>query len=289
MLSCFPSLTMSILRRLRPRPHPGRPEGPELPSLDDSKFHDDVASSSLADDPSGSLEDFDLWNSALEEYRLSLDVDLRDQTVSFIRELEQASTCDDILDVLQDTSECLSAKRRGHKLSRALRKALKPVINGLSAILNAGAETAAAVGVPGGKGIFAAVAVLLQAADRVSATYDSLAELFQHIRAYIERLQVKKGVIRTPVAQMISVRALVEVLKALELATKMMRGTRFQHFWRAIFSTSNAAQSALKKFENVVTEEERMAIAQLLARVDEISSEVAISTSWLAPSKSAVD
>ncbi|VDC03062.1 unnamed protein product [Peniophora sp. CBMAI 1063] len=239
---------MHILRR-----------GPDHPHYTTERRRAEVLSSGSEHPPD--LEE--LWNDALDQYRSSLSIDPRDQGLAFVRDLERCTSSDDILDYLQDTSECLSDRRQGSKASRALRKSLKPLIRGLSVILDAGSETASSLGVPGGKGIFAAVAILLQAADRVSATYDDLQKLLNGLEVYVVRLKVRIEAPMRKEAKETVVKALIEVLKTLELATKVMREGRIRHFVKALFTKADGVQSALARLEDVTTEEERMALAHL--------------------------
>ncbi|KZV66027.1 hypothetical protein PENSPDRAFT_101483 [Peniophora sp. CONT] len=72
--------------------------------------------------------------------------------------------------------------------------------------------------------------------------------------------------LRAPMRQesaRIAVKALVEVLKALELATKMVRRGRLRQFLHALFSKSDDVETALEKLEDVTTEEEKMTITEL--------------------------
>lgn len=107
--------------------------------------------------------------------------------------------------------------------------------------------------VPGGKGIFAAVAVLMmvsykllfsqflltsmpgQAANRVSATLDDLEKLFERLCVYVERLQVRTSVPLENQSKKIAVKALVEVLKALALATRMLKRGRIRARLRHLY------------------------------------------------------
>ncbi|VDC03064.1 unnamed protein product [Peniophora sp. CBMAI 1063] len=216
----------------------------------------------------------ELWNDALNRFRSTLRIDPRDQSLPFVRDLERLSSSDDILDYLQDTSECLSDRRQGSKASRALRKSLKPLICGLSVILDASSETASALGVPGGKGIFAAVAILLQAADCVSAMYDDLQKLLDGLEAYVTRLKVRVQAPMREETRQIAVKGLIEVLKTLELATKVVREGRARRFVKALLSKANGVQSALARLEAITMEEEMLAIADLAVSVHASSQDV---------------
>ncbi|VDB86444.1 unnamed protein product [Peniophora sp. CBMAI 1063] len=173
---------------------------------------------------------------------------------------------------VQEGSQCLTVKRQGSGPSRRLREALKPLIRGLSVILDACGETASALGIPGGKGIFAAVAVLLAAADRVSTSYDQLQKLLERLRAYVERLQVRLQVPLKSESRKVAVKALVEVLKALALVTHMLQRGRIGQFVRTVFSRGDEVQDALEALGDATSEEERMAVAELVVDMEDLSS-----------------
>lgn len=70
-----------------------------------------------------------------------------------------------------------------------------------------------------------------QAAERVSATFDQLEQLFERLSVYIERLKLR---LRTPLgdeARMIAVKALAEMLKAFAIATKIMCQNRLSMYF----------------------------------------------------------
>ncbi|VDB85607.1 unnamed protein product [Peniophora sp. CBMAI 1063] len=215
-----------------------------------------------------------LWSAALEQYRRSLGVDLRDSTLTIADKLDRCSTAEDILDAFQDTLERLHNKRKGSKRTRALRDALKPVVYGLAIILDASAETASSLGVPGGKGVFAAIAILLKAADSVSVRFDDLMQLFDRLGAYVRRLQVRVQAPMSSPTRDIAVQALVEALKALALATQMLRKNRVVLFLGALGSKSDAIRTAIEDLETVVSDEERMAVTDVIVGMHELSTHV---------------
>lgn len=218
--------------------------------------------SSISIDSASGLDG--LWDSAIEQYRRSLNVDLQDPSLSFVDDLQHCSTAEQILDVLQAKSKYLHNKRQGNKTSRVLRDVLKPLVHGLIVILDVGAEVASSSvrsfsffrsqallnhGSTGGsrrQGYICSyrcategendapyVIGLLdisdsppQAADRVGTTFDDLKKLLERLGTYVERLQARVQVPMRSGARVVAVKALVEILKALALATKMLRKNR---------------------------------------------------------------
>ena len=113
------------------RPSTSHPHSHRHPSTDN-------ATPSSSKQPIVDIDD--LWNAALAQYNSFLNVDL--SSWSTLKDLQRCSTAEQILDVLQDTSECLHKRRQGGRTSRVLRDVLKPVIHGLIAIIDAGADAA---------------------------------------------------------------------------------------------------------------------------------------------------
>ena len=100
--------------------------------------------------PGASTPDIDglwdgLWKAAVDQYRRSLGVDLGDQGDTVVNELQCCSTAEEILDVLQGSSERLRDRRHGSNSSQVIREALRPVVQGLAGILDVGGETASSL------------------------------------------------------------------------------------------------------------------------------------------------
>ena len=93
-------------------------------------------------------------------------------------------------------------------------------------------------------------------------------------------------------ARNVVVRALVEVLKAIVLATKMLRKGRMGIspplivlrraalkllaglFLGALFTKSNEVQSAIRSLEDIMSDEERMAVTDVVVGMHGLSSEI---------------
>ncbi|KZV62933.1 hypothetical protein PENSPDRAFT_230549 [Peniophora sp. CONT] len=250
----------SVRRRLK---RPGSPtQSPEV--TDSDPYH----KTSTSGDVDG------IWQNALDDYRRSLPPDLCDFSIRFVNDTERCRTSEDILNLLQGTSVRLGKRREGNDLANRLRSALKPLVYGLGVILDATAETASALNAPAGKGIFAAVAVLLKAADRVSDIFDDLERLLKRMSEFVERLRVRVRELLMDGSRRIVVKALVEILKAFELAMRMLKRGRIQHFVHALFSKGDDIKSALQALADVTSEEERMAIAELVVGLGQLHAKV---------------
>ena len=67
---------------------------------------------------------------------------------------------------------------------------------------------------------------ILQAADSVSTTFDDPGKLLERLGPYVKRLEVRVQAPMNSNARDIAIRALVEMLKAFAVATKMLRKNR---------------------------------------------------------------
>ena len=84
----------------------------------------------------------ELWDLALDEYEKSIGVDLRDDSTGIGRDLSACASTEDIVDALRDTMVALGEKRAGGHVTSTIRRSLKPVVFGLSALLDVGKEVA---------------------------------------------------------------------------------------------------------------------------------------------------
>ncbi len=66
-----------------------------------------------------------------------------------------------------------------------------------------------------------------QAADGVSSSYDALADLFECIGNFLNRLRIYTGIPLTPPMTDIIVKIMVELLSVFALATKQIKQGRF--------------------------------------------------------------
>ncbi|VDC03191.1 unnamed protein product [Peniophora sp. CBMAI 1063] len=214
-----------------------------------------------------------------------LQIDLRDKDAPFMRELASRSNAEQVLNIIQGISSRLSSMREGRKPTRAIRKALKPLVHNLQSILDATAETATSLGVPGGKGIFAAVA----AADRVSAALDDIEKLLRRLHSYVKRLKVR---VRAPLgseSRELAVMTLTKILKMLAALTRIVQRGRIQHFLYALFTKTDEVGSAFDGLEETEVEEERMAIAELVVGVEQLTSMIRSMDSAVADVSQALD
>ncbi len=67
----------------------------------------------------------------------------------------------------------------------------------------------------------------MQAASKVSSSYDALSDLFEHLGCFVKRLDIYTKMNLTPIMTDIIVKIMVEFLSVLALATKQITQKRF--------------------------------------------------------------
>ncbi|KZV62747.1 hypothetical protein PENSPDRAFT_238552 [Peniophora sp. CONT] len=224
--------------------------------------------------PSRTFELQDLWISALKEYHETVGTDLLDSNEPVMLGLANCESDVSFIDVIEGAAKRLGKKREGNKASQNLRKVLKPLVHGLRVILEASAETASSLKVPGGKGIFAAVAILLKAAEEVSATFDHMQHLLERLLAHVEWLQVRVRVPLRREARAIAVEALVHILKTLALITATLHKNRPGLFVKALLTKNNGFADLERTLQDLISDQDRMTNADILLDVHQISSDV---------------
>ncbi|VDB85507.1 unnamed protein product [Peniophora sp. CBMAI 1063] len=213
---------------------------------------------------------YSVWNEALDKYKDTFQIDLRDTQSPLGRRLAKCESEDGILDALHATVEEFSKRRKGSVSMHTVREVLKPVVSGLNVLLDTGSEAVSSV-VPGGKSIFVAIGVLLRAAERVTACFDDVLKLFKQIKAYIDRLHVRIQATLGREARTLAVDALVKMLNALMLATRMMKEGRLGRFVRALLNEADDVRDLIGDLEDIMIDEERLSVAELVVGMHKLS------------------
>ncbi|KAE9383216.1 hypothetical protein BT96DRAFT_93836 [Gymnopus androsaceus JB14] len=150
----------------------------------------------------------DLWAEAFTNYTSQTGRDLQDQTTQFI----DCHSVDDVVRILETRSKDLTTFRGKGKMIRAL---LAPVVRLIELVNDTAGEAAAATGVPGGKAVFAALAILLTAGKGVTRAYDILEDLSERIQDAVSRIDVhlQSNSLPSPGLKSIFIQMLVQVLQ----------------------------------------------------------------------------
>ncbi|KAH9060296.1 hypothetical protein EDB87DRAFT_1577044 [Lactarius vividus] len=159
----------------------------------------------------------DIFNAALESYQKQTNKDLIAHPLA-----SQLQSCDStgaIVAVLQDQVREFDQACSGDE---RLTKWLIPTVNVLYALSAAVSSGVGLVFSPA-KVIFAGIGVFLLAAKDVSASKDALAELFERIGFFFNRLETYTEVTLTEAMTNIITKIMVEVLTIFGIATKELR------------------------------------------------------------------
>ncbi|VDC07215.1 unnamed protein product [Peniophora sp. CBMAI 1063] len=232
----------------------------------------------------------DLWNDAIVRYKSTTSIDLTDPTSLVHRSLANCSSHHAILSALNGLMDEFKAYRdpspnsSASKIRTAIRRVVCAVLR--AGVLDVGGETAAALGIPGGKAIFVALGALLQATEGVTDRFDAVLLLLHNLESYMIRLDVRLNAPLVPAAREHTVKILVEMLDAFGMATRMMRRNRAQHFMAALTGGGQDVKAAHERFEGLMVEDTRLSLAEvhsgiqafsasLQTGLDEVKTEVA--------------
>jgi hypothetical protein len=211
-----------------------------------------------------------LWGDAFDVYEHRTGIDLRDKSSDIALRLHNCDSEASVLDALQRTAAAFGSYREGGPKWSQFRQKLKPVITAVTVFIEAAAEGAASAvcyhpqqdcndliqcicvvcargqscfcrrwgSVEGASAIFAGPNCLdlndLQATQGVSEKFDALVDLLESLGLFLRQLKIRSDVPFGNESKIVVVEILVEVLKALSLATQMMKQNRISRTTFAI-------------------------------------------------------
>ncbi|VDC07217.1 unnamed protein product [Peniophora sp. CBMAI 1063] len=220
----------------------------------------------------------DLWEEAIEQFKAVAGVDLTDKDAELHRRLEGCTDSPGVVTVLNETLEKFKAYRdpapdsSGAKLRRVLRRTVRTVLR--AGVVDASGEASAAMAIPGGKAIFVAMGVLLQATQGVSDRFDAVILLLQKFEAYMTRLDVRLQAPLVQATRSHTVKILIEMLGAFAIAIDMMRRHRIKHFISVLTGGGQDVSGALQRLETLQAEDTRLSLAELHLGVHSLSLSV---------------
>ncbi|KAH9018462.1 hypothetical protein EDB84DRAFT_1581534, partial [Lactarius hengduanensis] len=199
----------------------------------------------------------DIFNAAMKSYQKQTKKDLIAHPLA--SQLQSCDATSAILAVLQDQVQEFD---QAHSGDERLIKWLIPTVNVLYAFSAAVSEGVGLVFSPA-KVIFAGIGVLLLAAKDVAASKDTLAELFERIGFFFNRLESYTEVTPTAAMTNIITKIMVEVLMIFGIATKELRRGSAKKFLKKLAGMTDL-EDAVKKLDRLTQEEARMALAEVL-------------------------
>ncbi|KZV72485.1 hypothetical protein PENSPDRAFT_683711 [Peniophora sp. CONT] len=208
-----------------------------------------------------------LWAEALRKFQQSVKVHSTEWE-SLLDRLSSCSDSDGVLNIFDGTLKNWEQFKIHDPKWRDFRaKYLKPAIQALLLFSEAIAECAAFFPiVPGGKAIFVAFSVLLQATNGVRDRWDVLVGLFEKLNFFLESLSVRLAIPSGigPATKTIAITILAHLLEIFSIATKL-----FSHgTWRARLEM----QGALERLRTLTDLEVRAITAETQVKVTETHS-----------------
>ncbi|KAH9015879.1 hypothetical protein EDB85DRAFT_786518 [Lactarius pseudohatsudake] len=198
-------------------------------------------------------------SASLSEYKKKTGKELLDHPLA--AEVQRCDSVDAILAIIQGQANAFQQFRDGDRGQwQRLMRRINPVVDFLftfSATLSEGV----ALAFPPAKIIVLGIAVLLAAAKDVRASHDALVEVFERIESFFKRLGVYTQISLTTEMAEVLVKIVAEVLSILSIATKEVKRKRARIYFRKLLGRKDI-EDALRRLDNLIWEEVRMAIAQ---------------------------
>ncbi|KAH9972371.1 hypothetical protein BJV74DRAFT_865042 [Russula compacta] len=199
-----------------------------------------------------------IFDAALADYETHTGIDLA--TYPFVQSLQSCHDPGAILDHLQERASQFRAYRDG---DRKLINSLKPLVQILNTLSGVLGSAASLVPFQPTKAILGGVDVLLAAAVRVSASYDTLVNLFECIESFLGRLRIYTEIPFSSSMFDIVTRIMVEVLSVLSLATKQIKEGRLKKFAKKLLGESEI-EAVLQRLDRLTLDEARMTGSETL-------------------------
>ncbi|KAH9060227.1 hypothetical protein EDB87DRAFT_620626 [Lactarius vividus] len=199
----------------------------------------------------------DIFNAALKSYQKQTKKDIIAHPLA--SQLQSCDSISAILTVLQDQVREFDQAQSGDE---RLTKWLIPTVNVLYTFSAAVSEGVGLVFSPA-KVIFAGIGIFLLAAKDVAAAKDAIAELFERIGSFFNRLETYTEVTPTVAMTNIITEIMVEILTIFGIATKELRRGSAKKFLKKLAGRVDL-EDAIKKLDRLTQEEARMALAEVL-------------------------
>ncbi|KAF7334354.1 Goodbye domain-containing protein [Mycena sanguinolenta] len=208
-----------------------------------------------------------LWDDAFEVYKDRTGIDLRHEDSDFALHLQGCTSATSVLETLQKIASDFVGYREGTSKWRKFNRKLKPVLTVIVTFIDVAADGAISVSVPGGA-VFVAIGLLLKATQGVSDKFDALIDLLESLELFFRQLSIRSEVPLSKESKHIVVEILVEMLKALALATQMMKQNRIKNFVRELVKGDDM-KAILDRLQKLTTIESRMTAAEILGMVNQ--------------------
>ncbi|KAI9438100.1 hypothetical protein H4582DRAFT_1878685, partial [Lactarius indigo] len=210
-----------------------------------------------------------IFDAALKSYQKQTKKDLIAHPLA--SQLQSCHSTSAILAILQDQVREFD---QAHSGDDRLTKWLIPTVNVLYAFSAAVSEGVGLVFSPA-KAIFAGIGIFLLVAKDVAASKDTLAELFERIGFFFNRLETYTEVTPTAAMTNISTKIMMEVLTIFGIATKELRRGSAKKLLKKLTGKTDL-EDAVKKLDRLTQEEARMALAEVLKMTHIVHDDVKV-------------
>ncbi|KZV68169.1 hypothetical protein PENSPDRAFT_653411 [Peniophora sp. CONT] len=105
----------------------------------------------------------------------------------------------------------------------------------------------------------------------MSARFDALVVLLEKFGSFLERLDIRVNAPLEPVSRSLIVKTLVEMLRTLAYATRMMRQNRAKHFFTVLIGQGGGLTELTNRTEALMIEETRLSLAEVHSRMHDLS------------------
>ncbi|KAI0265386.1 hypothetical protein BC834DRAFT_989002 [Gloeopeniophorella convolvens] len=211
---------------------------------------------------------------ALQEYTNITGTDLALDPLA--SKLRGSNSVDAVIGVYRDQLHEFKYFRRPGKKGKVI-AALKPVVE-VTLALSAGGVLGDALGsaLPPAKAVLGGIGVLLQAAKKVSTSYDALVGLFETIGNFLERLKIYTDGAHglAPRMSVVLVKITVPMLSIFALATQQIRQGRLKKFAKTLLGQDTDIDDAVKTLDKLTAEEQRVVTALILWTVQGLAADM---------------
>lgn len=198
-----------------------------------------------------------IFEAASKEYKKLTGQDLNMHPFSVV--FDSCDSADAVLSIFRKQAQIFDEIRKGD--DRVI-KWLDPMVHILFTFSAALGEGVGLVFSPA-KVIFAGVGMLLTVAKDVMASYDTLADLFERMQGFLQRLEIYIGTLLTPAMTEVLGRIMAEVLSIFALVTKEMKQGRFKKSLKRLMGRRDV-ESALQRLDVLTQRELQMVVARNL-------------------------
>ncbi|KAH9046112.1 hypothetical protein EDB84DRAFT_1558561 [Lactarius hengduanensis] len=206
-----------------------------------------------------SSPNFQSIRDALEKYTEQMKTDLQDNP--FAEEVKRCDSPNDVLELLEKTKNEFKEYR---DKNRKFIDCLNPVVQFVHIFSEILGEATSLVPFQPAKLVFVGINVLFTAAEGVSASYDTLLELFECTGSFLKRLKIYTMIDDlSPLMKDIIGKIMIELLSILIQAKEQIKQGRLKKFAKKLLGDSEI-ENILRRLDRLTKDEAHMTDAHIL-------------------------